>query len=173
MKFSDITINKISYIILSIFSLGILFKTYKYLDDLKNCQCYNDSLAYSNLSLDIEFLKAYQIFEMFLVSIFLVLIFLCKKSSKTKKDTFSLTFLTTATILLISFVTGYITYNVFVLYSLSKEKCKCIDKWQKYFIYLQGIMNSITFLRIVFLLFIVFLLLLLTSYKATKNILQN
>lgn len=173
MKISDITTNKIFYIILSLFSFGILFKTYKYLDDLKNCQCYNDSLAYSNLNLDIEFLKAYQIFEMFLISIFLVLIFLCKKSLKTKKETFSLTFFTSATVLLIAFVTGYITYNVFVLYSLSKEKCKCIDKWQKYFIYLQGIMSSVTLLRIIFLLFIVFLLLLLSSYKSAKNILHT
>jgi len=160
MQITNLSKHKLFYTGLSLVSIGILFKIYHYLNELKNCKCYNDKLAYNKLSIDIEFLKAYQIFEMFLIIIFLFLIFLCKQTSNTKfnKSKFSLTFLTNATILLLAFVTGYISYNVFVLYSISKEKCKCLDKWQKYFIYIQGIMSSITFLRILFLLLFVFIL---------------
>lgn len=154
--------DKILYTLLCLFSLGILLKIYKYLTELENCNCYNDLVAYRSLKINIDFLKAYQIFEMFLVFLLIVLIYY-QNSLKTKviKNMFSLKYLKTAIILLLTFVTGYLSYNVFLLYLISEEKCKCIDKWQKYFLYVQGIMNSVTFLRLMFLFVIVFLLLLL------------
>lgn len=153
--------NKILYTLLCLFSLGILLKIYKYLTQLEDCECYNDILAYQELKVNIDFLKAYQIFEMFLVSVFIVIIYCqkCKHVNLLKKP-FQLTYLTTSVVLLMTFVTGTLSYNTFMLYLISKEKCKCVDKWQKYFLYVQGIMSSVTFMRLLFLFVFVFLLLL-------------
>ena len=153
--------DKILHPLLCLVSFGILIKIYKYLTELENCKCYNDLVAYRSLKINIDFLKTYQIFEMFLIFMLIIIIF-CKKSLKMKaiKNGFSLKYLTSSIILLLTFVTGYLSYNVFLLYSISKEKCKCMDKWQKYFLYVQGIMNSVTFMRLMFLFIIVFLLLL-------------
>ena len=118
-------------------------------------------IAYQKLKINIDFLKAYQIFEMFLVFLFIIIIY-CRKSKRLNflKSSFQLTYLTTSIILLMTFVTGYLSYNTFMLYLISNEKCKCMDKWQKYFLYVQGIMNSVTFMRLLFLFIVVFLLLL-------------
>lgn len=159
MKKLNVSSDKIFYTILSLISLGILLKIYDYLNKLEDCDCYNDVIAYNNLKINIDLLKAYQIFEMFLVFIFIAILF-CGSSMKSNKNGFSFTFLSTSVILLLAFVTGYISYNVFLVYSISKTKCECVDKWQKYFLYVQGIMNSVVFLRIFFLMLFVFLLLL-------------
>ena len=159
MKKRNVSNDKIFYTILSLISLCILLKIYDYLNKLEDCDCYNDVIAYNNLKINIDLLKAYQIFEMFLVVIFVVILF-CGSSMKSNKKGVSLTFLSTSVILLLAFVTGYISYNVFLVYSISNTKCECVDKWQKYFLYVQGIMNSVVFLRIFFLMLFVFLLLL-------------
>lgn len=159
MKKLNVSSDKIFYTILSLISLGILLKIYDYLNKLEDCDCYNDAIAYNNLKINIDLLKAYQIFEMFLVFIFIVILF-CGSSMKSNKNGFSMTFLSTSVILLLTFVTGYISYNVFLVYSISKTKCECVDKWQKYFLYVQGIMNSVVLLRLFFLMLFVFLLLL-------------
>ncbi len=157
----QISNSNLFYTFLSIVSLGILIKIYDYLNKLENCDCYNDAQAYNKFKINIEFLKAYQIFEMFLVIMLLYLLFSCDNLTNVPKihSPFSATFLTTTIIMLLAFVSGYITYNVFLLYALSKSRCKCVDKWQKYFVYVQGIMASVTFLRILFLLLLVFVLL--------------
>lgn len=159
MKKINVSNDKIFYTVLSVFSLGILLKIYDYLSKLEDCDCYNDLIAYNKLKINIDLLKAYQIFEIFLIFIFIVIIFFCK-SMKLNKKNYTLTFFSSSIILLLAFVSGYISYNVFLLYSISNTKCQCVDKWQKYFLYVQGIMNSIVFLRILFFLFLVFLLLL-------------
>jgi hypothetical protein len=162
MEKKNISKANLFYTALSFFSLWILLKTYYYLNKLENCDCYNNAQAYNNLKTDIEFLKAYQIFEMFLVFMF-ILIRSCKhRITAPNKNTFQFTLLSSSVILLMAFVTGYISYNVFLLYSISKVKCKCLDKWQKYFIYVQGIMGSITFLRLLFMLVVAFILLFTT-----------
>lgn len=162
MKKINVSKDKIFYTTLCLVSFGILIKIYKYLTELENCKCYNEIVAYRSLKINIDFLKAYQIFEMFLIFLLIVIIYFQKsKQLDILKRSFQLTYLTSAVILLLTFVTGYLSYNTFLLYLLSKEKCKCINKWQKYFLYVQGIMNSVTFMRLIFLFVVVFLLLLL------------
>tara|TARA_Y100000992_G_C20984332_1_gene358888 strand:- start:68 stop:559 length:492 start_codon:yes stop_codon:yes gene_type:complete len=158
--------EKFFYVVLSLVSFGILLKTYDYLNKLENCDCFNDFQVYHSLKINIDFLKAYQIFEMFLVVMFIVILFFCRTTRfRGNKKVFSLNFLNSSVVLLLAFVTGYISYNVFLLYALSKDKCKCVDKWQKYFIYVQGIMGTLTFMRIIFMLFFTFLLALSTHHS--------
>ena len=105
MKKRNVSNDKIFYTILSLISLCILLKIYDYLNKLEDCDCYNDVIAYNNLKINIDLLKAYQIFEMFLVVIFVVILF-CGSSMKSNKKGVSLTFLSTSVILLLAFVTG-------------------------------------------------------------------
>ena len=42
------------------------------------------------------------------------------------------------------------TYNVFHFFVNMKNECKCANKWQKYFIYAQGINTSLATLQMVF-----------------------
>lgn len=167
MKKINLPTRKIFYTSLSVISLGILVKTYDYLKRLEKCECYHDAQAYNSLKIDIDFLKAYQVFEIFLVSMFIIIVYLCKSAdiSLKKKNVFSLTFLTSSVILLLTFVSGYISYNVFLLYAITKAKCKCLDKWQKYFLYVQGITGFMTFMRIMLSLIVVFLLTSFTHYS--------
>lgn len=166
MKKGYISRDKILYTLLSFISLGILLKTYHYLNQLEKCQCYRDVQAYNTLKIDIDFLKAYQIFEMFLIIMFIVILIFCSSAKiGSHNKPFSLTFLSSSVILLLTFVTGYISYNVFLLYFFSTARCECIDKWQKYFIYVQGIMGTISFMRLLFLFMFVLLLSLSTNYS--------
>lgn len=153
------------YILLSFLSLGILIKIYMYLHKLESCNCFNYTEAHNSYKLDIEFLKAYQILEMILLSIF-IFILACfqndnnltfKHVKRLPPDT--LRFITIASILLLLLINSYITFNSFILYSLAKGKCHCVNKWQKYFIYTQGIFSSITFLRLLYTLIFVIILL--------------
>lgn len=139
--------NKILYTLLCVFSLWVLLKIYKYLTELEKCTCYNDMLSQEKLKINIDFLKGYQIFEMCLVFLFIIIIY-CRESKQMNifKNSFQMRYLTTSIVLLMAFVTGYLSYNTFLLYMISKDKCECMDKWPKYFLYVQGIMNSATYL---------------------------
>ena len=95
MKKLNVSNDKIFYTVLSLISLGILLKTYDYLTKLEDCDCYNDVVAYNNLKINIDLLKAYQIFEMFLVFIFIAILF-CGTSMKLKKKAFPLTFMSSS-----------------------------------------------------------------------------
>ena len=57
------------------------------------------------------------------------------------------------------FISGYTSYYSILMYFMSKEDCLCVNKWQKYIIYIQGAFNSIYFLRLLFLFVFIALLL--------------
>lgn len=153
------------YILLSFLSLGILIKIYMYLHKLESCNCFNDTEAHNIYKLDIDFLKAYQILEMILLSIFIFIIacfqndnILTFKHVK-RLPPRALRFITIISILLLLLVNSYITLNSFILYSVAKGQCYCVNKWQKYFIYTQGVFSSVTFLRLLYTLIFVIILL--------------
>ena len=152
----------------------ILFQVINYLNKLENCDCFNNNAIYNKYKIDIEFLKAYQWLEIFITLIFIYLIFtyrehICKKMKKPHTNSKFLTFLSMIIIPLLLFLSGYISYNSFLLYLTSKKKCKCSDKWQKYYIYFQGIMGFIMLFRFVFLFLFVVLLIMYASFIGNAN----
>lgn len=163
--------DKIDYlqIVLSLITVFILLKVYNYLDQLKMCDCFIESQD-KNYKVNVNFLKFYQVLEIISVSLLIVLTFLYKnnliKSTKNKKV--NNIFLKTG-LLVMSFLTimlsGYITYNSLIFYLISKKNCECSNKWQKYFIYMQGVGNSVFFLRLVFILLFTFILIIFNSKK--------
>ena len=59
-------------------------------------------------------------------------------------------FISIISFMILLFIFGYMTYNVLGFYMSIKDSCKCANKWQKYFIYLQGIGASISTLRLLY-----------------------
>jgi len=147
-------------IILSIISFFILINVYQYLDDLKECSCFVEN-QHPDYKINIDFLKFYQILEIITLFIFIVFISMYKSTlfkggSGGKKG---MRFFVILSTLVFLFITGYVSYSSILLYFMSKKDCMCVNKWQKYIIYIQGTFNTIYFLRIIFTLLFVFLLL--------------
>ena len=147
-------------IILSIISFFILISVYQYLDDLKECSCFVEN-QHPDYKINIDFLKFYQILEIITLFIFIVFVSMYKSTlikgdSGEKKG---MRFFVILSTLVFLFITGYVSYSSILLYFMSKKDCMCVNKWQKYIIYIQGTFNTIYFLRIIFTLLFVFLIL--------------
>lgn len=150
-------------LILSFISISILTSVYMYLDSLKDCVCFLEKQN-PNYKINIDFLKFYQILEIFSLFILIVLMIIYKKKIISGGDKKGIKFFITLTMILLLGLTGYMSYNSIFMYFLSKEDCRCVNKWQKYIVYIQGVLNTIYFLRILFALMIV-LLIVAFNYK--------
>ena len=164
--------EKIIYlqIILAIISFFILVKVYIYLNELKVCDCYIKNED-TNYKVNIDFMKYYQILEIISLILFITLtIFYKTKLIKHKKinkevNNFFIKMFIFVILFILLFLCGYISYNSILFYLVSKKNCECSDKWQKYFIYIQGISSSIYFLRLLFV-FILSIILILFNIKS-------
>lgn len=147
-------------IFLSIVSLLILVQVYQYLESLKSCVCFHENNKYK---INIDMLQFYQILEIF--SLFIFIFFITMYKTKTLKggaSNIGIKFFALISTLILLFISGYVSVYSFLLYAMSKKDCLCANQWQKYFIYIQGIFNTIYFLR---LLFVFILVCLLLSFK--------
>ena len=150
-------------LILSCVSLFILVSIYYYLNQLKSCDCFiqNQKEGYM---VNIEFLKFYQLLEIFALFIFVVLITLYKKKLFKGGGT-GIKFLISLSMIVLLFITGYVSYNTILVYLTTTKDCKCDNKWQKYILYLQGVMNSVYFLRLLYILSFIILILIFNKKK--------
>tara|TARA_Y100000816_G_scaffold103781_1_gene72379 strand:- start:891 stop:1370 length:480 start_codon:yes stop_codon:yes gene_type:complete len=148
----------ITQITLSLFSFYILYSTYNYLDQLKTCACFVEN-QHPKYKVNIEFLKLYQILEIFALFIFVIMLTMYKHQlfGGAKNKAALKFFLLISTVLLL-FITGYVSAYSILLFLTSKEDCLCVNQWQKYIIYIQGTFNTIYFLRIAYMFVFLFLL---------------
>ena len=149
-------------LLLSGISLIILISVYTYLNQIKGCDCFieNQNKKYK---VDVEFLKFYQILEIISLFIFVVMVTIYKNNLFKGGNNTGMKFFLSLSMLILLFITGYMSYNSLIFYLTSKKNCKCVNQYQKYFIYLQGIFNSIYFLRLVYLLSFVLLIIFFNS----------
>jgi hypothetical protein len=156
-------------LLLSGLSLFVLFNVYQYLNDIESCPCFMEENYASKYQTNISFMKFYQLLEIFSLIIFVILISFYKYDSRTggkkalKASRMSkyIIFIIVSTILTLGIlmgISGYMGYNSFALYKNMKKECICANKWQRYFVYLQGVSNSIYFLRIVYTILFIMLL---------------
>ena len=152
--------NHIIQILLSGLSLYILIQILSYLNELESCPCFNEQNNKEKYSTNIEFMKFYQFLEIASLLIFIVLIYFYKFPLKSRKGNNKGFFkiLLMMSLFALLFISGYMSYNVATFYLNMKKECICVNKWQKYFIYLEGVFNSIYFLRILYALLFVILL---------------
>ena len=149
-------IQYVIQIILSILSIGILMSVYKYLGGLKECSCFVSN-QHPEYKINIEYLQFYQILEIMTLFIFVVLLLLYKNKIHYGGNNGMKFFIFITTFLLLG-LTGYMSYNSMHMYFLSKKDCTCVNQWQKYIVYIQGVFNSIYFLRLLFTISLVFLM---------------
>ena len=155
-------INYAFQMLLSGVSLFILISVYTYLNQIKGCDCFIEN-QHSKYKVNIEFLKFYQILEIITLFIFIVMITIYKNDIYKGGNKLGIKFFISLSMIVLLFITGYMSYNSLIFYLTSKKDCKCVNKYQKYIIYLQGIFNSIYFLRLVYLLFFVLLIIFFNS----------
>ena len=134
-------------VFLSVSIIFILLHIYSYLSELEHCPCFVDND--NSKSVDISFLKFFQLFEIFLYIILLFALFSLKYGKRGGNNRI----LILQVVLFMSFVLligimGYMSFNVLNFYKSLSIDCKCANKWQKYFIYAQGVFSSLSFIRL-------------------------
>tara|TARA_B100000123_G_C25714144_1_gene421328 strand:- start:65 stop:556 length:492 start_codon:yes stop_codon:yes gene_type:complete len=137
--------------VLSIFAVIILVKVYHYLVDMESCPCFQSS-QHKDMKVDLEYMKFYQVLEIVTTLIFFGSLFIYNLKHKSMKGggRIGMRFISIISFMILLFIFGYMTYNVLGFYMSIKDSCKCANKWQKYFIYLQGIGASISTLRLLY-----------------------
>lgn len=128
--------------VLYVIIIYIYIKTYLYLDQLNNCDCFNKSNKYAS---NLEFMKFFQVLEIFILSIIVGLNLVVHK--QTKKTIVNKLLLSISFILLIG-ISGYMAYNVINLYTNIKDDCKCSDSIYKYFVYFEGLSSISVIMRV-------------------------
>lgn len=144
-------------IILYLIVMYVFFHTYLYLDQLNTCECFNKSDKYA---VNIDFMKWFQILEMFIFTIYVVFMLFIYKRTIKLKDTFTGLLLSSISLALLLAISLYMGMNVVNLYMNIKDDCKCANSNYKYFVYYEGILSISTVLRFLSGILVIFLVLL-------------
>lgn len=143
--------------IISIILIILILYSYYYIVEISKCPCFIED---KKDELNLQYIKFYLLLDLFSV---LMTIFLVNYKNKTQlRPKTQYNFMLATSILLFIFITGYMSYNVYYFYKSVKERCDCVNKWQKYYIYYKGIMASI--ITIIYSLAFLFILYILLNY---------
>ena len=130
----------------------IILYTYYYLVELKNCPCF-----IKEDELQLEYMKFYLLLDLFTIVIALFFLNHIKQIGCKIKNIENI--LVIFSVLLVIFIHGYMTYNVYFFYNSMNPYCNCANKWQKYYIYYKGIVSGLVSLQyIISFLFILIVL---------------
>ena len=153
------TSQKTMIVILYIIVIYVFIHTYFYLDQLNNCECFNKNDKYA---VNLEFMKWFQILEIFIFSIYVgFMLFIYKQNSNNKiNNTFTGLLLSSISLALLLAISFYMGVNVINLYMNIKEDCKCANSNYKYFVYYEGILSMSSVLRFISGIIVIFLVLL-------------
>jgi hypothetical protein len=139
--------------ILSFVLIILILYTYYYLVELSNCPCF---VSNKDDKLYLDYMKFYLILDLFSILIALFLLKHFNGKLKSGIENILLIF----SVLLVIFIHGYMTYNVYHFYNSIKAYCSCANKWQKYFVYYEGIVSGLVSIQYIvsFLLIIIILI---------------
>ena len=146
-------------VILYLIIMYVFIHTYLYLEQLNECKCFNTHPKYV---VNIEFMKFFQILEMFIFTIYVGFMFFVKSKINKKKMPTILTSISLTFLLIINF---YMAYNVINLFLSIKEDCKCTESIYKYFLYYQGLISFTTVIRFLSVLLTIGLIILFIKLK--------
>lgn len=149
--------------VLYIIILFIFIYTYYYLAQLNSCECFVKNDKYS---VNIEFMKFFQVLEIFLFTIYVgMMLFFSSKYLKKKMKTPTPIVLSSLSLALLLGINVYMSYNVFNLYNNIKEDCSCSSGFFKYFVYYEGIVSVMNVLRFVEIFGVIILVFLFNMLK--------
>ena len=157
-QLTKINYSKAFSLITYVIMMFILIQTYYYLVQIDNCPCFNENGKYA---VDVEFMKFYQVLEMIVLSVFVLISFLTASKAKQVIPKMNGLFLSTLSFVILFGITAYMSYNTFNFYMNVKQDCKCVNSWYKYFIYFEGISTFLAILRIIFIFLFVIMTLIL------------
>ena len=161
--------SKIFVVIFYFVCLYIFLHTYYYLDEMDRCPCFQKDGKYA---VNIDFMKFFQVLEIFLLTVFLSLFLFVTSIGKTKQlksNKLELPkFLMVLPMFVLLGISAYMSYNVLHMYYNIKEDCKCVDSWYRYFLYYEGAMSGVSVLRVV--VSVLFLAIFSIVYFVTKGI---
>lgn len=141
--------------LISFIMIIIIIYSYYYITQLNNCPCFVEE---KKDELNLQYIKFYLILDLFTIIVAFFLMNNKKMIGGRSNKEYNI--IITLSVLLVIFIHGYMTYNVYYFYKSVKEHCMCVNKWQKYFIYYEGILSSIVSLNYIFaFLFIIYTLL--------------
>jgi len=158
------TLQQTILFVLYLLVVYIFVHTYLYLENLNKCPCFNVNPEYS---VNIEFMKFFQIFEIIIFTTYFgIMTFLSKKSFiKKPNNNIMLNLLSSILIVLILCINGYMAYNVLNLYTNIREDCKCANEFYKFFVYFEGILSMSNVLRGVALFVTIFIVILFNNLR--------
>lgn len=158
------TLQQTILFVLYLLVVYIFVHTYIYLENLNKCHCFNINPKYN---VDIEFMKLFQIFEIIIFTMYFGLMAFVNKNTLIKKpnSNIMLNLLSSISLVLLLFISGYMAYNVLHLYTNIREDCKCANEFYKYFVYYEGILSISNVLRVVSLFVTVFIVILFNNLR--------
>jgi hypothetical protein len=130
--------------------LFILYSTYQYLGNLKNCSCVVNQASVShlkNVELFFVVVAAIGLIVKLLSFIFNFSIFNLLSKNKIMMA------LAGIYSMFLFFLMFYFLYNSYQFIFSTLKDCKCAQSWQEYFIYLQTFLYSMSILAIIVLMF--------------------
>jgi len=116
-----------------------LFKTYTYLSDLKTCPCVDTDLKVRLKNSELFMIvlsfssSLFMIFNPFKINMWMTLIYLAS---------------------MLAFY-SYFIYHVYQFHFSLKEPCKCAMHWERYYLYYQAFMGTISSSLILFSLLVI------------------
>ena len=146
--------QKIMVLIIYLIVLFVFIHTYIYLNQLNTCECFVKNNKYS---VNIEFMKFFQILEIFIFTIYIGFMLFV---TSTTQNTSSPKILASISLALLVGISGYMAYNVINLYMNISDDCKCATSAYRYFLYYQGVVGASTVLRFISLFLMIGLALL-------------
>jgi hypothetical protein len=133
--------------ILSIICLYILYKTYYYLQQVEQCDCFKDDDK--KYGVNIEYMKFFQILHIIIFIMYVSWGFFIKRPMVGYRCGFN--FISVQLLILLLCLYGYMFYNILHFYRNVKSDCKCVDQSiYKYFIYFQGISSLMSVMQIIY-----------------------
>ncbi|ADX05818.1 hypothetical protein 162322288 [Organic Lake phycodnavirus 1] len=146
----------IMFTLISCVMIVIILYTYYYLQEISQCPCF---IANKKKELNVDYMKFYLLLDLVSLLLFMFLFYnKIQKGGKSNKTSLTENVWLLASLCLILFIHSYMTYNVYHFYNSVKTYCECVNQWQKYFVYYEGVFSGIVSLQYIFTLFLVILI---------------
>lgn len=144
------------FTLISCVMIVIILYTYYYLQEISHCPCF---IANKKKELNVDYMKFYLLLDLVSLLLFMFLFYnKIQKGGKSNKTSLTENVWLLASLCLILFIHSYMTYNVYHFYNSVKTYCECVNQWQKYFVYYEGVFSGIVSLQYIFTLFLVILI---------------
>ena len=142
--------NMYLLLILILVNLFLIYRTYMYLVNLENCECFDTP----NNNVNLDLLKFYEIYlAVGNIILFISLYVFLKNRGGNKMGRHVNRAFIQVLLLILIVLYYYVTINIFRVYKLIKEDCACTQQWERFILYIQGFGSGVNLITNVVQLF--------------------